>query len=227
VLDSPALRAAIQATQPLRTAFELRFSQSKPIYAAAMRLRNTPALYDGLNPTQKRIVDLTVRDFRTSGVGLEPAQRAQYNALVDRLSRLATNFSNNVLDSTGVSELWAWGGGADRQGGGAGDSSVLRSAWRCVPRACVRELLVLGRALTHPTPHTAHHTATPHRTAPGVQAAGDGQQAGGGHGGHHARGRGRQGGRCGPQGRDGRGGALAADARLQHLQWRGAVCQGP
>lgn len=102
-MDSPELRKAVEASQPERVAFELRFSQSKPIYNAVMALRNNTAEYSRLTPEQKRIVDITVKDFRTSGVGLEGEKRKEYNALVDRLAKITTNFSNNVLDATAVS----------------------------------------------------------------------------------------------------------------------------
>jgi oligopeptidase A len=122
------LRKAIEATQAERVAFELKMGQSKPIYNAVMAVRNNPAQFDKLNPVQQRIVNLTVKDFQTSGVGLEPEKRKQYNAIIDRLSKLNTNYSNNVLDSTAV-RLWgtagAGGGGHHRVGVGEG----MRAAW--------------------------------------------------------------------------------------------------
>lgn len=98
------MRKAVEASQPERVAFELRFGQSKPIYNAVMTLRNTPALYDKLSPEQKRIVDINVKDFKTSGVGLDPVKRKEYNAIVDELAKLSTNFTNNVQDATAVSK---------------------------------------------------------------------------------------------------------------------------
>lgn len=101
-MDTPALRKAVEASQPERVAFELRFGQSKPIYNAVMTLRNTPALYNKLSPEQKRIVDISVKDFKTSGVGLDSVKRKEYNAIVDELAKLSTNFTNNVQDATAV-----------------------------------------------------------------------------------------------------------------------------
>jgi hypothetical protein len=103
LMDSPDLRKAVEASQPERVAFELRLSQSKPVYNAVMTLRNTPALYDKLTREQKRIVDINVKDFKTSGVGLDPVKRREYNAIVDELAKLGTNFTNNVQDATAVS----------------------------------------------------------------------------------------------------------------------------
>jgi oligopeptidase A len=110
VIDSPELRKAVATSQPERVAFELRFGQSKPIYNAVTAISNNPAVYNKLNPVQKRIVDITVKDFKTSGVGLAPEKRKEYNAVVDQLAMLTTNFTNNVLDATAVSAwkcVWA------------------------------------------------------------------------------------------------------------------------
>jgi oligopeptidase A len=103
VVDSPELRKAIEAVQPERVAFELRFSQSKAVYDAVMDVRNTPAKWDKLSAEQQRIISIAIKDFRTSGVGLEPEKLKQYNAVIDRLAKLTTNFTNNVMDSTAVS----------------------------------------------------------------------------------------------------------------------------
>lgn len=102
-MDSPELRKAVEESQPDRVRFELRFSQSKPIYNAVMTLRNS-AMYNKLRPEQKRIVDISVKDFTTSGVGLDPVKRKEYNAIVDELAKLGTNFTNNVQDATAVSK---------------------------------------------------------------------------------------------------------------------------
>lgn len=104
MVDSPELRKAIEAVQPDRVAFELRFSQSKAIYDAVMDVRNTPAKWDKLNAEQQRIVNITIKEFKTSGVGLEPQQLKQYNTVIDRLAKLTTNFTNNVMDSQAVSQ---------------------------------------------------------------------------------------------------------------------------
>lgn len=105
VVDSPELRKAIEAVQPDRVAFELRFSQSKAIYDAVMDVRNTPAKWDKLNAEQQRIVNITIKEFKTSGVRLEPQQLKQYNTVIDRLAKLTTNFTNNVMDSQAAFKL--------------------------------------------------------------------------------------------------------------------------
>jgi hypothetical protein len=143
-MDSPDLRKAIESVQPQRVAFELRFSQSKPIFEAVMAIRNNLALYNALSPERKRVVDVTVKDFRTSGVGLEPAARARFNALVDKLSKLSTTFNNNVLDSTGVS------GGGGEGGQRAADKSTSGS------RRGLRALLGGALSPLTPPPHSPY-----------------------------------------------------------------------
>jgi oligopeptidase A len=101
-MDSPALRTAVQVTNPMRTAFELRLSQSKPIYDALNAVNNTASLRSKLNEGQLRLLSMNLRDYRNSGVGLAPAQRARFNALVNKLQQLSTNYTNNILDSTKV-----------------------------------------------------------------------------------------------------------------------------
>jgi oligopeptidase A len=101
-MDSPALRNAVQVTNPMRTAFELRLGQSKAIYDALNALNNTAALRSQLNDAQLRLLTMTLRDYRNSGVGLPPAQRARFNGIINKLQQLSTNYTNNVLDSTKV-----------------------------------------------------------------------------------------------------------------------------
>ena len=111
VVDTPELRTAVEASQPERVTFELRLAQSKPIYNAVMHLRNNTEVWKQLTPEQQRIVDISIKEFKTSGVGLEPEQRKKYNELVDTLAKVQTNFTNNVQDSTKVRE-WAGAGKA-------------------------------------------------------------------------------------------------------------------
>jgi oligopeptidase A len=86
----------------MRTAFELRLGQSKPIYDALSAVNNTAALRSKLNDGQLRLLSMTLRDYRNNGVGLAPAQRARFNALINKLQQLSTNYTNNILDSTKV-----------------------------------------------------------------------------------------------------------------------------
>lgn len=101
-MDSSALRKAVEAISPARVAFELRLGQSKAIYNALNALDTVPALNSKLSPRQQRLLKLTLRDYRNSGVGLDLEKRKRFNAIMDRLQKLSTNYNNNILDDTKV-----------------------------------------------------------------------------------------------------------------------------
>jgi oligopeptidase A len=103
VANTPELRDAVQSITPARVNFELRFGQSQAIYNALKALKNNPAAWENLRPDQQRLVDITYRDMANSGVGLSEADRQRLGDLVQHLSHLSTEFSNNVLDATAVS----------------------------------------------------------------------------------------------------------------------------
>eukprot|EP00879_Flechtneria_rotunda_P006967 GHRR01007314.1.p1 GENE.GHRR01007314.1~~GHRR01007314.1.p1 ORF type:complete len:740 (+),score=194.22 GHRR01007314.1:275-2494(+) len=100
VVDTPERRKAVDAITPSRVAFELHLGQSKPIYNAVKQLKDTSVIWQKLNPTQQRIVTITLKDYENSGVGLPEDKKKRFNAISDQLSQLTTNFSSNVLDST-------------------------------------------------------------------------------------------------------------------------------
>jgi hypothetical protein len=99
VRNSDALRTAHETVQGEVIAFGLRQAQSPAIHDGLQRLRGGPA-FAALDATQQRIVDCLLRDARHSGVGLEPAKRARFNAIQAELAQLATRFNNHVLDAT-------------------------------------------------------------------------------------------------------------------------------
>ncbi len=99
VLNSPELRDAYETVLPEVVNFSLRLSQSVPIYRALESSQKSEA-YARLPEERRRILDKRLRDARHSGIGLPEADRERFNQIVNRLSKLSTQFSNNVLDST-------------------------------------------------------------------------------------------------------------------------------
>jgi len=81
-----------------------RVGQSRPLYAAAVALRDGP---DGslLDEAQRRVLDAAIRGAELSGVALEGAAKARFNEIQMELAELSTTFSNNVLDATKAYEL--------------------------------------------------------------------------------------------------------------------------
>jgi oligopeptidase A len=103
VLNSPELRTAYETVLPEVVRFGLRASQSRPIYDAIERLNMIAG--QSLSPTQQRIVDQKLTSAKLSGIALEGEQRERFNAIVEELSQLSTDFSNHVLDATKAFEL--------------------------------------------------------------------------------------------------------------------------
>lgn len=99
VRNSPELRAAYEAMEPLVVTFSLRVAQSEPLYRGLKELAGSPD-FSALAETERRIVTARLRDAELGGIGLDGARRERFNEIVAELSALQTRYSNNVLDST-------------------------------------------------------------------------------------------------------------------------------
>lgn len=99
VLNSPELRTAHEEVLPEVVSFGLRVSQSEPVFRALKALSKADDR-SALSEAQRRIVDQKLLDAELSGIGLSGAPRERFNAIVQELSQLSTDFSNHVLDAT-------------------------------------------------------------------------------------------------------------------------------
>ena len=99
VKNSPELRKAYEAVLPEVVTFSLRVSQSEPIYRALKSLRDGSG-WDDLSQTRQRIIEQKLLSVELSGIGLQGEQRERFNEIAQELSKLSTDFSNNVLDAT-------------------------------------------------------------------------------------------------------------------------------
>ena len=95
VCSSDPLRQAKLEMQPKIIDAFMKFGQSKIIYQAIEQLSQTTD-----DPIEKRVLYLTLRDFKMSGIGLEEDKQVRFNQIQKRLSELSSKFSNNILDST-------------------------------------------------------------------------------------------------------------------------------
>ena len=93
------LPQAVEEVQPEKVALTMKLAQSEPVYQAFKALREGPA-WAGLSEAQRRVVEGELRDATLSGVGLSGDAKARFNAIQQELSKLSTDFSNNVLDAT-------------------------------------------------------------------------------------------------------------------------------
>ncbi|NCB37531.1 MAG: M3 family peptidase [Erysipelotrichia bacterium] len=104
VKNSDELRKAHQEVLPRVIDFSLRMSQSKPIYEGLKKLRDS-ADYAKLSDAKKRIIEKKIKAAEHSGVGLEGKPKERFNEIINRMSKITTDFSNNVLDATKAFEL--------------------------------------------------------------------------------------------------------------------------
>ncbi len=99
VLNSPELRKAHEEVLPEVVTFSLRVGQSEPVYRALKGLKEGPQ-WAKLSGAQRRIVDHKILDAELAGIGLSGEKRERFNAIVQEMSQLTTDFSNHVLDAT-------------------------------------------------------------------------------------------------------------------------------
>ncbi len=103
VANSPELRDAREEVLPEVVTFNLRCSQSEPIYQALKAIVDGP-VWTTLDEAQQRIVSRFVSNAELSGIGLQGEQRERFNEIAQQLAQLSTNFGNNVLDAN---KAWA------------------------------------------------------------------------------------------------------------------------
>ncbi len=98
VMNTPSLREAYNACLPLLTAYQTDLAQSEPLYRAYQRIaeREGPSL----TPTQRRVLEHALRDFRLAGVGLDTERKKRFKAAMMELTQLQAKFEENVLDAT-------------------------------------------------------------------------------------------------------------------------------
>lgn len=94
VVNSKALRHCYQACLPKLSAYEAAIGHNQALYDAIKSLDK-----NGLNTVQQKIVDDTLRDFELSGVALSKEKKQRFEAIQTRLSALANQFENNILDA--------------------------------------------------------------------------------------------------------------------------------
>ncbi len=98
VMNSPSVREAYNACLPLLTAYQTDLAQSEPLYRAYQRIAEREG--PGLTPTQRRVLEHALRDFRLAGVGLDSGRKQRFKAAMLELTQLQAKFEENVLDST-------------------------------------------------------------------------------------------------------------------------------
>jgi oligopeptidase A len=99
VLDSPELREAYKANQPKIVQYWTELGQNQDLFRKYRALRAAPE-HERLARAQQKVIANELRDFRLSGAELEPEAKQRFAAIQEELAKVATKFSENLLDST-------------------------------------------------------------------------------------------------------------------------------
>lgn len=99
VKNSQKLREAYNEMLPKIVEFSLNLGQNEVIFEGLKAIENGPQ-WSSLNVSQQRIIHKKLLEARHQGIELSGQERSRFNEISQRLSQLATEFSNNVLDST-------------------------------------------------------------------------------------------------------------------------------
>ena len=99
VMNSPELREVYNANLPAITQFYTELGQNPALYAKFKALRAAPE-FTTLDAAQQKIIDNELRDFRLGGAELPPEQKQRYTEIRERLAKLTSRFSDNLLDAT-------------------------------------------------------------------------------------------------------------------------------
>lgn len=104
VVNNDAIREAYNGGLPKLSAFSTELGQNAGLYQRYKALRNS-ADEHGLDEAQKRIIDNAITDFELSGVALADEPKARFKEIQLRLSKLSSQFQDNLLDATND---WQW-----------------------------------------------------------------------------------------------------------------------
>ena len=99
VVNTDELRAAYNACLPKLSEYSTELGQNEALYRAYQQIAEGPE-FDRLDTAQRKIITNALRDFRLSGVALEPLKRARYKSVMQELSSLHAKFEENLLDAT-------------------------------------------------------------------------------------------------------------------------------
>ncbi|AWB35611.1 M3 family metallopeptidase [Orrella marina] len=98
VQNTPALREAVNAMLGPVTEFATWVGLHEGLFTQYLRLQQSED-FNSWPEVRRRVIDLSVRDFRLGGVELKGQARERYAEIAERESQVAQKFSENVLDA--------------------------------------------------------------------------------------------------------------------------------
>ena len=99
VVNTDELRLAYNACLPKLSDYSTEMGQNEQLFNAYQIIANSDEFVT-LDSSQKKIVQNALRDFRLSGVDLDNEKKQRYKEISQELSRLASNYEENLLDAT-------------------------------------------------------------------------------------------------------------------------------
>jgi oligopeptidase A len=99
VMNNATTREVYQSLLPALSEYYTQLGQHTALYQTYQHLHDRSE-FSSLSAAQQSAIKLGLRDFKLSGVALEGAAKQRYAEISARLSQLASDFSNHVLDAT-------------------------------------------------------------------------------------------------------------------------------
>ena len=99
VMNSDELREVYNLCLPKLSNYYTELGQNQALFRNFKKISQSEQ-WQHLTQTQKKYIEDCLRDFRLSGVDLEPESKKRYKEINQRLSKLSSQFPENVLDAT-------------------------------------------------------------------------------------------------------------------------------
>ena len=99
VMNNTETREVYQSLLPALSEYYTELGQHTVLYQTFQHVHDV-AVFDTLPVAQQSAIKLALRDFKLSGVALKGNAKKRYAEISARLSQLASDFSNHVLDAT-------------------------------------------------------------------------------------------------------------------------------
>ena len=98
-VNTDELRLAYNACLPKLSDYSTEMGQNEQLFNAYKVIADSKE-FATLDSAQKKIIQNALRDFRLSGVDLDNEKKQRYKEISQELSRLASNYEENLMDAT-------------------------------------------------------------------------------------------------------------------------------
>ncbi len=99
VVNSEPLREAYNACLPMLSNYSTEMGQNEALFKAYQAIAQSDE-FQSHDKAQKKIVANALRDFKLSGIDLEPSKKQRYKEISQELSKLTSRFEENLMDAT-------------------------------------------------------------------------------------------------------------------------------